>query len=259
MTSDLRFMPGQLFSSCSAADLSVSLLHGGGMCLFNVPQPEHLLGGPRCGNLYVEKGEECDCGLLEVLACSPASAARLLQFQSQLLFVTPSSDEGHTRYFGLFSFLMMCCCALIGQECEDPCCNASTCKLVPGAQCSSDGICCQDCKVRLTSMPTNIKTMFPTVFSSNSSSSSSISCERRVWCVVSLSGNVTSLSTAQAPPPTAPPMYFCRTGNPVRRAPPTAMEESAPACTASARRCGDPVRLQSVPVPHFLSCAGCLY
>ncbi|XP_042345655.1 LOW QUALITY PROTEIN: disintegrin and metalloproteinase domain-containing protein 15 [Plectropomus leopardus] len=92
------FMPGQQFSSCSAADLSVSLLHGGGMCLFNIPQPERLLGGPRCGNLYVEKGEECDCGLLE--------------------------------------------------ECEDPCCNASTCRLVPGAQCSSDGICCQDCKLR---------------------------------------------------------------------------------------------------------------
>ncbi|CAN9514460.1 unnamed protein product [Ophioblennius macclurei] len=92
------FMPGQQFSSCSAADLSLSLLHGGGMCLFNVPQPERLLGGPRCGNLYVEKGEECDCGLLE--------------------------------------------------ECEDPCCNASTCQLVPGAQCSSDGICCQDCKLR---------------------------------------------------------------------------------------------------------------
>uniref|UniRef100_UPI0037E8E9D3 disintegrin and metalloproteinase domain-containing protein 12 isoform X2 n=1 Tax=Semicossyphus pulcher TaxID=241346 RepID=UPI0037E8E9D3 len=93
------FMPGQQFSSCSAADLSVSLLHGGGMCLFNVPQPERLLGGPRCGNLYVEKGEECDCGLLE--------------------------------------------------ECEDPCCNASTCQLVPGAQCSSDGICCQDCKLQV--------------------------------------------------------------------------------------------------------------
>ncbi|KAM4581533.1 disintegrin and metalloproteinase domain-containing protein 12 isoform 2-T2 [Odontesthes bonariensis] len=92
------FMPGQQFSSCSAADLSVSLLHGGGMCLFNMPQPDHLLGGPRCGNLYVEKGEQCDCGLLE--------------------------------------------------ECEDPCCNASTCQLVPGAQCASDGICCQDCKLR---------------------------------------------------------------------------------------------------------------
>ncbi|XP_075994523.1 disintegrin and metalloproteinase domain-containing protein 12-like isoform X2 [Genypterus blacodes] len=92
------FMPGQQFSSCSAADLSLSLLHGGGMCLFNVPQPERLLGGPRCGNLYVERGEECDCGLLE--------------------------------------------------ECEDPCCNASTCRLLPGAQCSPDGICCRDCKLR---------------------------------------------------------------------------------------------------------------
>ncbi|XP_026083189.1 disintegrin and metalloproteinase domain-containing protein 12-like isoform X6 [Carassius auratus] len=93
------FMPGQLFSSCSERDLSLSLLHGGGMCLFNVPQPESLQGGPRCGNLYVERGEECDCGLLE--------------------------------------------------ECNDPCCNASTCKLVPGAQCSSDGICCENCKLRV--------------------------------------------------------------------------------------------------------------
>ncbi|XP_057196287.1 disintegrin and metalloproteinase domain-containing protein 15 isoform X1 [Triplophysa rosa] len=93
------FMPGQLFSSCSEQDLSLSLLHGGGMCLFNIPQPGSLLGGPRCGNLYVEKGEECDCGLLD--------------------------------------------------ECNDPCCNASTCKLVPGAQCSSDGICCENCKLRV--------------------------------------------------------------------------------------------------------------
>ncbi|XP_066577740.1 disintegrin and metalloproteinase domain-containing protein 15 isoform X1 [Amia ocellicauda] len=92
------FLPGQLFSSCSAQDLAGSLLHGGGMCLFNVPEPERLLGGPRCGNLYVEKGEECDCGLTD--------------------------------------------------ECQDPCCNATTCKLVPGAQCSSDGICCEDCKLR---------------------------------------------------------------------------------------------------------------
>ncbi|XP_034021290.1 disintegrin and metalloproteinase domain-containing protein 15 isoform X2 [Thalassophryne amazonica] len=93
------FLPGQQFSSCSAADLSASLLHSGGMCLFNVPQPEWLVGIPRCGNLHVEQGEECDCGLL--------------------------------------------------QECEDPCCNASTCRLVLGAQCSSDGICCHDCKLQL--------------------------------------------------------------------------------------------------------------
>ncbi|XP_061885789.1 disintegrin and metalloproteinase domain-containing protein 12 isoform X3 [Entelurus aequoreus] len=92
------FMPGQQFSSCSASDLSVSLLHGGGMCLFNVPHPDRLVGGPRCGNLYVERGEECDCGLM--------------------------------------------------QECQDPCCNASTCLLRPGAQCSSDGVCCHDCQLR---------------------------------------------------------------------------------------------------------------
>ncbi|XP_077455151.1 disintegrin and metalloproteinase domain-containing protein 12 isoform X2 [Stigmatopora argus] len=92
------FLPGQQFSSCSESDLSVSLLRGGGMCLFNVPPPERLLGGPRCGNLYVESGEECDCGLL--------------------------------------------------QECQDPCCNATTCRLHPGAQCSADGVCCQDCKLR---------------------------------------------------------------------------------------------------------------
>ncbi|XP_023657116.2 disintegrin and metalloproteinase domain-containing protein 15 isoform X2 [Paramormyrops kingsleyae] len=93
------FMPGQLFSSCSVLDLSFSLLHGGGMCLFNVPQPSRLLGGPRCGNLYVEEGEECDCGLAD--------------------------------------------------ECNDPCCDFSTCKLAPGAQCSSDGICCDNCKLRM--------------------------------------------------------------------------------------------------------------
>ncbi|KAJ8267858.1 hypothetical protein COCON_G00130300 [Conger conger] len=92
------FLPGQMFSSCSAQDLSASLLHGAGACLFNVPQPGSLLGGPRCGNLYVEQGEECDCGLTH--------------------------------------------------ECEDPCCNAATCKLVPEAQCSSDGICCDNCKLR---------------------------------------------------------------------------------------------------------------
>uniref|UniRef100_H3CL06 ADAM metallopeptidase domain 15 n=1 Tax=Tetraodon nigroviridis TaxID=99883 RepID=H3CL06_TETNG len=99
MEASTGFLPGQQFSSCSAADLSVSLLHGGGMCLFNTPAPERLLGGPRCGNLYVEKGEQCDCGLVE--------------------------------------------------DCEDPCCNASTCQLLPGAQCSSQGICCHQCKFRV--------------------------------------------------------------------------------------------------------------
>uniref|UniRef100_UPI00358E64B1 disintegrin and metalloproteinase domain-containing protein 12-like isoform X2 n=1 Tax=Myxine glutinosa TaxID=7769 RepID=UPI00358E64B1 len=90
------FIPGQMFSSCSRDDLERSLRRGGGMCLFNVPSSSSLYGGARCGNLYVEETEECDCGL--------------------------------------------------PLECDDPCCNASVCKLIEGAQCAK-GRCCKDCKV----------------------------------------------------------------------------------------------------------------
>uniref|UniRef100_A0A8C9AS19 ADAM metallopeptidase domain 15 n=1 Tax=Prolemur simus TaxID=1328070 RepID=A0A8C9AS19_PROSS len=32
--------------------------------------------------------------------------------------------------------------------CTDPCCDYSTCQLRPGAQCASDGPCCQNCQLR---------------------------------------------------------------------------------------------------------------
>ncbi|XP_067878941.1 disintegrin and metalloproteinase domain-containing protein 12 isoform X2 [Heterodontus francisci] len=92
------FLPGQAFSSCSKDDLERSLKHGGAMCLFNFPASDRLFGGQRCGNLYLEEGEECDCGLAD--------------------------------------------------ECDDPCCNASTCRLVPGAECSTEGACCENCKLK---------------------------------------------------------------------------------------------------------------
>lgn len=36
------------------------------LCLLNVPNEDDLFGGPICGNSIVEKGEECDCGTLQV-------------------------------------------------------------------------------------------------------------------------------------------------------------------------------------------------
>uniref|UniRef100_A0A3B4AM35 ADAM metallopeptidase domain 12 n=1 Tax=Periophthalmus magnuspinnatus TaxID=409849 RepID=A0A3B4AM35_9GOBI len=57
-----------VFSSCSKKDLSASLEKGVGMCLFNMPEIKVLYGGQKCGNGYVEEGEECDCGEPEVRA-----------------------------------------------------------------------------------------------------------------------------------------------------------------------------------------------
>ncbi|XP_047410507.1 disintegrin and metalloproteinase domain-containing protein 12 [Sciurus carolinensis] len=51
-----------VFSSCSRKDLETSLEKGMGMCLFNLPEVKQAFGGQKCGNGYVEEGEECDCG-----------------------------------------------------------------------------------------------------------------------------------------------------------------------------------------------------
>uniref|UniRef100_A0A671UNZ6 ADAM metallopeptidase domain 12 n=1 Tax=Sparus aurata TaxID=8175 RepID=A0A671UNZ6_SPAAU len=51
-----------VFSTCSKKDLAASLEKGVGMCLYNMPEVKVLYGGQKCGNGYVEEGEECDCG-----------------------------------------------------------------------------------------------------------------------------------------------------------------------------------------------------
>ncbi|XP_071656530.1 disintegrin and metalloproteinase domain-containing protein 15 isoform X2 [Patagioenas fasciata] len=40
-----------------------------------------------------------------------------------------------------------CDCGL-SLECADPCCNSTSCQLMPGAECAAGDACCQDCRLR---------------------------------------------------------------------------------------------------------------
>ncbi|KAH0507849.1 Disintegrin and metalloproteinase domain-containing protein 8 [Microtus ochrogaster] len=83
------------FSRCSQVDLESFVMKPQTGCLTNVPDVNRFVGGPVCGNQFVEHGEQCDCG-------------------------TP-------------------------QDCKNPCCNATSCQLVKGAECAY-GACCHECK-----------------------------------------------------------------------------------------------------------------
>ncbi|XP_049730173.1 disintegrin and metalloproteinase domain-containing protein 19 isoform X2 [Elephas maximus indicus] len=52
----------RVFNGCNRKELDRYLQSGGGMCLSNMPDTRMLYGGRRCGNGYLEDGEECDCG-----------------------------------------------------------------------------------------------------------------------------------------------------------------------------------------------------
>ncbi|XP_077388476.1 disintegrin and metalloproteinase domain-containing protein 19 isoform X1 [Festucalex cinctus] len=52
----------RVFNACNMRELKSYLSSGGGKCLFNEPNTRAMYGGQRCGNGYLEDGEECDCG-----------------------------------------------------------------------------------------------------------------------------------------------------------------------------------------------------
>ncbi|XP_017551972.1 disintegrin and metalloproteinase domain-containing protein 8a [Pygocentrus nattereri] len=87
----------EAFSTCSKVALEMFLQNYDSSCLLDVPKEEDVYGGPVCGNAFVEKGEECDCGTVE--------------------------------------------------ECKNPCCNATTCRLTEGSKCAH-GECCEKCQLK---------------------------------------------------------------------------------------------------------------
>ncbi|XP_051513584.1 disintegrin and metalloproteinase domain-containing protein 19-like isoform X1 [Myxocyprinus asiaticus] len=55
----------RVFNPCNQKELKRYLSSGGGKCLFSPPNTRVMYGGQRCGNGYLEEGEECDCGEAE--------------------------------------------------------------------------------------------------------------------------------------------------------------------------------------------------
>ena len=63
-------------------------------CLVDTPDLDRLVGGPVCGNGFLERGEQCDCGRPEVQSQTPPPSAVCacgpsLPLQAGHLFLTP--------------------------------------------------------------------------------------------------------------------------------------------------------------------------
>ncbi|KFW09618.1 Disintegrin and metalloproteinase domain-containing protein 8, partial [Eurypyga helias] len=69
----------KFFSRCSEQDMWQFLGDPRTRCLMNVPKADELYGGPVCGNRFVERGEQCDCGMPEECSdrCCNATTCQL--------------------------------------------------------------------------------------------------------------------------------------------------------------------------------------
>ena len=109
--------PPERWSSCSRYQLRSALSRSNnnlGRCLQN--EPTTTVGEPVCGNGIRERDEVCDCG--RVLVSGNTWASNELQN---------------------FSFT---------KECNDPCCDARTCRMAAGAQCMRGECCTSTCQFK---------------------------------------------------------------------------------------------------------------
>ncbi|TRZ01350.1 hypothetical protein DNTS_031870 [Danionella cerebrum] len=130
-----------VFSTCSKKDLVASLEKGVGMCLYNMPEVKLLYGGQKCGNGYIEEGEECDCG-------EPESHVNRLTKESELEKVAKVVEKWSlvkelvASWFSDRTWQQGSV-----KECLNPCCNATTCTLKGDAVCAH-GQCCENCQLK---------------------------------------------------------------------------------------------------------------
>jgi len=74
MTASVPHTPVQSFSSdCSLGSLNAKLDKGNMPCLLDKPSEDEMEGPIKCGDQYLQKGEECDCGTKEECEASGAS------------------------------------------------------------------------------------------------------------------------------------------------------------------------------------------
>ncbi|XP_043358928.1 zinc metalloproteinase-disintegrin-like NaMP isoform X4 [Dermochelys coriacea] len=65
MAAQLSYNIPMDFTACSLQDFQKYLLDRTPMCITNMPALNDIVATPVCGNNFVEKGEECDCGTPE--------------------------------------------------------------------------------------------------------------------------------------------------------------------------------------------------